>query len=76
METKTTQYLINERILAIKALEMFERLEANLKPGERINEKTRWAEKSYLINIERELMKRGENITLTRFTVHHFPKEL
>lgn len=76
METKTTQYLINERILAIKALEMFERLEFNLKPGERINEKTRWAEKSYLIDIERELMKRGENITLTRFTAHHFPKEL
>lgn len=76
METKTTQYLINERILVIKKLETLERLEANLKPGEKINEKTRWGETSYLLRIERELMKRGENITLTRFTVHHFPKEL
>ena len=76
METKTTQYLTKERILVIKNLELFERLESDLKPGERINEKTRWGEISYLIRIERELMRRGEKITPSRFTAHHFPKEL
>lgn len=73
MEHRTTQSLISDRMYCISELETFEYLDKNLKPGEKINEKSRWSTIQHLINIERELMRRGEKITPTRFTAIHFP---
>ena len=73
MEHRTTQSLISDRLYCISELKTFEFIEKNLKPGEKINEKSRWSTTQHLINIERELMRRGEDITPTRFTAIHFP---
>lgn len=68
MESRTTPSLIADRAYCIKYLETLESLEKTLEPGEKINEKTRWSLISGLLNIERELIRRGEKVTPTRFT--------
>lgn len=73
MEHRTTQSLISDRLYCISELETFEFIEKNLKPGDKINEKSHWSTTQRLINIERELIRRGEGITPTRFTAIHFP---
>ncbi len=75
MKERSTKSLISDRTQCIEELKTFESIEEHLQPGEKINEKSRWSITQHLINIERELIRRGEQITPTRFTATHFPSE-